>query len=92
VFRTVGDHASWWESLLPEELLVLPAELVWVDVLLDDAVFFTPFMPFFDARMGRPSSRWNLSGVDVREGPLPARLRDGRHRVDRRAGGNGRPA
>jgi transposase, IS5 family len=56
VFRTVGDQASLWESLLPEGLLVLPAELARVDVLLDDPVFFMPFMPFFDARMGRPST------------------------------------
>src|SRR4029453_16029513 len=27
-----------------------------VDVLLDDPVFFAPFVPFFDPRMGRPST------------------------------------
>jgi IS5 family transposase len=44
-----------WDSILPAELLVLPGELARVDALLDDPVFFTPFAPFFDARIGRPS-------------------------------------
>jgi IS5 family transposase len=56
VFRTVGDQVSLWESMLPEELLVLPGELARVDALLDDAAFFAPFMPFFDLRIGRPST------------------------------------
>jgi transposase, IS5 family len=32
----------------------LPDELARVDGLLDDPVFFAPFVPFFDARIGRP--------------------------------------
>jgi IS5 family transposase len=56
VFRTVGDQCSLWESVLPEELLRLPEELARVDVLLDDPAFFAPFVPFFDPRMGRPST------------------------------------
>jgi transposase, IS5 family len=40
---------------LPSELLVLPDELARVDVLLDDPVFFAPFEPYFDPRIGRPS-------------------------------------
>jgi transposase, IS5 family len=44
-----------WESFLPAELLVVPGELARVDALLDDPVFFAPFVPFFDARIGRPS-------------------------------------
>jgi IS5 family transposase len=55
VLRTVNDQATLWELILPVELLVLPAELSRVDALLDDAVFFVPFAPYFDARMGRPS-------------------------------------
>lgn len=55
MLRTLGDQPSLWESLLPAELLVLPVELARVDVLLDDPVFFAPFVPFFDPRMGRPS-------------------------------------
>ena len=31
-------------------------ELARVDALLDDPVFFAPFVPFFDPRMGRPST------------------------------------
>src|SRR6201987_5393203 len=56
VFRTVGDQCSLWESVLPEELLRLPEELARVDALLGDSVFFKPFVPFFDPRMGRPST------------------------------------
>jgi IS5 family transposase len=56
VFRTVGDQCSLWESMLPEEVLRLPEELARVDALLDDPAFFTPFVPFFDPRMGRPST------------------------------------
>jgi transposase, IS5 family len=56
VFRTVGDQCSLWESMLPAELLRLPEELARVDALLDDSAFFAPFVPFFDPRMGRPST------------------------------------
>src|SRR3954468_16274974 len=56
VFRTVGDQCSLWESLLPEEVRRLPEELARVDALLDDPVFFAPFVPFFDPRLGRPST------------------------------------
>ena len=56
MFRTVGDQVSLWESVLPAELLVLPTELGRVDALLDDPVFFAPFAPFFDPRIGRPST------------------------------------
>ena len=55
MFRTVGDQPSLWESLLPEEVLRLPAELARVDALLDDPVFFGPFARFFDPLIGRPS-------------------------------------
>jgi IS5 family transposase len=44
-----------WDSILPAECLVLPVELARVDALLDDPVFFEPFVSFFDARIGRPS-------------------------------------
>ena len=40
---------------MPAELLVLPEELGRVDALLDDPVFFAPFAPYFDPRIGRPS-------------------------------------
>jgi len=56
VFRTVGDQVSLWEAVLPPELLRLPDELARVDELLDDPVFFTPFVPLFDPRIGRPST------------------------------------
>jgi len=42
--------------VLPAELLKLPDELARVDGLLDDPVFFAPFVPFFDPRIGRPST------------------------------------
>lgn len=56
MFRTVGDQISLWESLLPEEVLRLPAELARVDALLDDPVFFAPFAAYFDPLIGRPST------------------------------------
>jgi len=42
--------------VLPLELLKLPDELARVDVLLDDPVFFAPFAPLFDPRVGRAST------------------------------------
>ncbi|MGO9144488.1 MAG: transposase, partial [Streptosporangiaceae bacterium] len=56
MLRTLGDPVSLWESLLPEEVLRLPAELARVDALLDDPVFFAPFVPFFSLTAGRPST------------------------------------
>ena len=56
MFRTVGDQESLWESLLPDEVRRLPEELARIDALLDDEVFFAPFVPFFDPRIGRPST------------------------------------
>jgi len=56
VFRTVGDRPPLWESLLPAEVLRLPAELARVDALLDDPAFFEPFRPFFHPVLGRPST------------------------------------
>ena len=56
MFRTVGDQPSLFESVLPPELLRLPEELARVDGLLDDPAFFAPFVPFFDPRIGRPST------------------------------------
>jgi IS5 family transposase len=45
-----------WEAVLPQEVLRLPEALARVDELLDDPVFFAPFVPFFDPRVGRPST------------------------------------
>ncbi len=56
MFRTVGDPPPLWESLLPAEVLRLPAELARVDALLDDPVFFAPFAPYFHPVIGRPST------------------------------------
>ena len=55
MLRTVGDQPTLWESLLPAEALVMPAELVRVDALLDDDRFFEPYREFFHATLGRPS-------------------------------------
>jgi transposase, IS5 family len=56
MFRTIGGGPSPWESLLPPELLRLPEELARVDALLDDPVFFAPFVPHFHPVIGRPST------------------------------------
>ena len=55
MLRTVNDQPTLWDAILPAEALVMSSELARVDVLLDDPVFFEPFVPFFDARQGRPS-------------------------------------
>jgi IS5 family transposase len=44
------------ESVLPGEVRRLPAELAQVDALLDDPAFFALLEPFFDPRMGRPTT------------------------------------
>ena len=76
VFRTVGDQESLWESLLPDEVRRLSEELGRVDGLLNDPAFFAPFVPFFDPRMGRPSTPMgDVSAVDVLEVPVSAGLR-----------------
>src|SRR4051812_43532575 len=56
MLRTVADQPTLWEAILPEELRRLPVELARVNALLDDPVFFAPFVPFFDPRIGRPST------------------------------------
>ncbi len=55
MFRAYGPGPCLWESLLPAEVLRMPAELVRVDDLLDDPALLQPFLPFFDARHGRRS-------------------------------------
>ena len=47
---------SLWEAVLPPEVLKLPDELARVERLLDDPAFFTPFVAFFDLRIGRRST------------------------------------
>jgi IS5 family transposase len=56
MLRTRAVEVSLWEAMLPEEVLRLPEELARVDALLDDPAFFAPFVPFFDPRLGRPST------------------------------------
>jgi IS5 family transposase len=56
MLRTVGEEPTLWEALLPAEALVMPAELVRVDALLDDNRFFEPYAEFFHATLGRPST------------------------------------
>jgi transposase, IS5 family len=56
MLRTYADQVSLWEAVLPEEVRRLSVELARVDRLLDDEVFFAPFVPFFDPRCGRPST------------------------------------
>ena len=55
MLRTVGDQPTLWESLLPAQALVMPAELAAVDAVLDDPRFFEPYRRFFHATLGRPS-------------------------------------
>ena len=56
MLRTKVDaQQTLWEAILPPELLRLPPGLEQVDRLLDDPVFFEPFVPFFHPVIGRPS-------------------------------------
>jgi transposase, IS5 family len=55
VLRTLNAQPTLWESILPAEVLRMPAELVAVDRLLDDERFFEPYRAFFHERIGRPS-------------------------------------
>ena len=56
MLRTRAPEVRLWEAVLPDQVLRLPEELARVDALLDDPVFFAPFVPFFDPRVGRPST------------------------------------
>jgi IS5 family transposase len=56
MLRTRAVEVSLWEAVLPDEVLRMPEELARVDALLDDPAFFAPFVPFFDPRLGRPST------------------------------------
>jgi IS5 family transposase len=55
MLRTRNAQPSLWESVLPDVVLKLPAELEAVDRLLDDEAFFAPFREYFDPLIGRPS-------------------------------------
>jgi IS5 family transposase len=56
MLRTQSPGVSLWEAVLPEEVLRLAEEMARVDGLLDDPAFFAGFAPFFDPRLGRPST------------------------------------
>ncbi|MDQ2738612.1 MAG: ISNCY family transposase, partial [Actinomycetota bacterium] len=47
MLRTRAEQVSLWEAVLPDEVRRLPVELQRVDRLLDDELFFGPFVPFF---------------------------------------------
>lgn len=51
----VDPQPTLWEAILPPEFLALPPGLERIDRLLDDPVFFEPFVAFFDPVFGRPS-------------------------------------
>jgi len=56
MLRTHAEQVSLWEAVLPDEVRRLPVELQRVDRLLDDEVFFGPFVPFFHPTADRPST------------------------------------
>src|SRR4026209_1185297 len=56
MLRTRAPEVSLWEAVLPDDVLRLSDELARVDAVLDDPAFFAPFVPFFDPRLGRPST------------------------------------
>jgi hypothetical protein len=52
---TTNLQHSLWEAVGPTAILGLPAELVRLDHVLDDAAFWEPFRAHFDPIIGRPS-------------------------------------
>ena len=77
MLRTVGDQPTLWESLLPVEALVMPAELVRVDALLDDRPVLRAVSAVLPRHVGAAvDPDRDVSAVDVLEVPLPARVRD----------------
>ena len=46
MFRTLNDQPTLWDARLPPEYLRMPGELARVEVLLDDEVLHTPFVPY----------------------------------------------
>jgi IS5 family transposase len=71
LLRTVADQPTLWDAVLPEELRRLPAELARIDVLLDDPVFFAPFVRFFDPDGRAVDTDGDLPAVDVPQVPIP---------------------
>jgi len=51
------------EAVLPDEVRRLPVELERVDRLLDDEVFFGPFVPFFHPRNALVRHCWSSRGA-----------------------------
>ena len=59
VLRTkVDPQPTLWETILPPEFLTLPPGLAQIDRLLDDPVFFEPFVPSSTRCSAGPRSRW----------------------------------
>ena len=55
MLRLRRDQPSLWESVLPQEMLILSAELTKIDALLSDERFFAPFRDRFSCGRGRPT-------------------------------------
>ena len=55
MLTTINAEPTLWDAILPEQCLGLPTGLASVDELLNDPVFYVPFVPFFDPDRGRPS-------------------------------------
>ena len=76
MLRTVSEQPTLWESMLPEAVLGMPAELEAVDRLLDDPRFFEPYRAFFHASVGAAvDPDRDVSAADVLEVSLQARVR-----------------
>ena len=72
MLRTVADQPTLWEAILPDELRQLPTELARIDVLLDDPVFFAPFVPVLRPTDGAAvDADGDLPAVDVPQVPIP---------------------
>jgi transposase, IS5 family len=55
MLRTHQNQLTLWDAVLPEPLLALPAELEYIDQILNDERFLLPFLENFYTKMGRPT-------------------------------------
>ena len=55
MLRLKDSQLTFWDAMLPAELLELKEELAKVDAILDDEDFLAPFIERFNTRIGRPT-------------------------------------
>jgi hypothetical protein len=69
------------EAVLPAEMQRIAEELTRVDALLDDPVFVSPFVPFFNRRLGRHPARPTMAITAGHRCEADRTASNGRYRV-----------